>query len=93
MVSDSKMEAPKPKYATVEKIALYVRQIFLALQAPVKSRFQPWRAKEDTSMMDSTGAMYWSGHSMRHFLPTVAAAVDATSTLVTQIKCSDASNG
>lgn len=76
MVSDSKMEAPKPKYATVEKIALYVRQIFLGLQAPVKSRFQPWRAKEDTSKLDATGAMYWSGHSMRHFLPTVAAAIE-----------------
>ena len=74
LVSDSKMEAPRPKYANVEKIALYVRQIFLGLQAPVKSRFQPWKVKE-APLLDETGAMYWSGHSMRHFLPTVAAAI------------------
>ena len=27
-------------------------------------------------MMDAVGVMYWTGHSMRHFIPTVAAAID-----------------
>ena len=76
MSTDAKMERAIPKFAPVEKVALMVRQVFMDLQVPVKSRFQPWRHREEESMMDSVGVMYWTGHSMRHFIPTVAAAID-----------------
>ena len=76
MCTDENMSAPIYKYASVEKVALYVRQVFLGLEAPVKSRFQPWRLKDDVPLMDRVGSMYWTGHSMRHFIPTIAAAID-----------------
>ena len=76
MCTDENMSAPIFKYAPVEKVALYVRQVFRGLEAPVKSRFQPWRLKDDVPMMDRVGSMYWTGHSMRHFIPTIAAAID-----------------
>lgn len=77
-VTDQKMESVIPKFAPVpvEKMALYIRQVFLHLGAPVKPRFQPWRHWEETPMMDPVGMLYWTGHSMRHFLPTVASAID-----------------
>ena len=70
------LEKPQFKYASVEKVAMYIRQIFLQLGAVVKPRFQAWRHKDETCMLDPVGMLYWTGHSMRHFLPTVAAAVD-----------------
>ena len=44
--------------------------------ASQRTRFQPWRYKDGEHMMDFVGIMYWTGHSMRHFIPTVAAAID-----------------
>ena len=76
MASDSYLEAPKAKYATVERVGIYIRQVFLALQTPVKPRFQSWKLKDGAGMVDPIGMTYWSGHSMRHFLPTVAAAIN-----------------
>ena len=75
--TDPELEAPKIKYASVEKVAIYIRKVFMGLQVPIKPRFQPWRAKmDDSGMFDQVGVMYWTGHSMRHFIPTVAAAID-----------------
>ena len=76
MCTDETMSRAVPKYATAEKVALYVRQVFINLEAPDKSRFQPWRLKDDVKMFDRVGILYWTGHSMRHFLPTAAAAID-----------------
>ena len=74
--TDQNMSGPIRKYASVERVAIYVRQVLLSLNAVVKPRFQQWRHKDETAMFDNVGILYWSGHSMRHFLPTVAAAVD-----------------
>ena len=77
MATDSKMSAPLPKYAPTEKVSLMVRQVFLGLRTPAKPRYKPWTFRGDEEyMLDSVGAMYWTGHSMRHFLPTVAASID-----------------
>ena len=76
MSTDQNMNKPVRKYASVERVAIYVRQVLMELKAVVKPRFQQWRHKDETPMFDQTGILYWSGHSMRHFLPTVAAAVD-----------------
>ena len=76
MTSDRNLEAPLAKYASVERVGIYIRQVFLALQTPVKPRFQNWKFKEGAGMVDPIGMTYWSGHSMRHFLPSVAAAID-----------------
>ena len=76
MTTDDKMETAIPKYAPVEKVALYVRQVFLGLKSPAKPRFQLWKHRDDMEMLDQVGMLYWTGHSMRHFLPTVAAAIN-----------------
>jgi|OrbCmetagenome_4_1107370.scaffolds.fasta_scaffold167755_1 hypothetical protein len=65
------METAVPKFAPTEKVALYVRQVFLGLRTPTKTRYQPWKLREDDQMMALVGAMYW-----RHFIPTVAASID-----------------
>jgi integrase len=67
--------APSHRYASSEKIAVMVRQVFSMLQQPLKTRFQPWREYEESKLLHEDGALFWSGHSMRHFLPAIAAAV------------------
>ena len=67
--------APSHRYASSEKIAVLVRQVFSMLQQPLKTRFQPWREYEESKLLHEDGALFWSGHSMRHFLPSIAAAV------------------
>ena len=76
MAADAEMNKPLAKHVSVERVALYIRRVFLNLKAVVKPRFQQWRHRDDTQMLDQVGVLYWTGHSMRHFLPTVASAID-----------------
>ena len=76
MTTDAKMENAIAKYAPIEKVALFVRQVFLGLSSPAKPRLQLWKHRDDMQMMDQVGMLYWTGHSMRHFLPTIAAAIN-----------------
>ena len=69
------MEEPVMKYAAVEVVAQYVRYVMGMLQAPSKQRTGGWRLK-DLDLFGDEGVMFWTGHSMRHFLPSVAASVD-----------------
>ena len=69
------MDSPVSKYASVETVAKYVRHVLALLRVPAKQRTGGWRLK-DVSLFDGHGELFWSGHSMRHFLPSVAAAVD-----------------
>ena len=67
--------APSMRFASSEKIAVMVRHVFSLLQQPLKTRFQPWRVYEEAKLLHEDGALFWSGHSMRHFLPSVSAAI------------------
>lgn len=68
------LEKPILKYASVEKIASYVRVVLYMLNKPCKQRYSGWRCK-DESLLSEDSVMFWSGHSMRHFLPTISAAI------------------
>ena len=70
----SDMTGPITKFASVEKIASYVRLVFSMLKRPSKQRFAGWRCKNE-QLLNEDGVMFWSGHSMRHFLPSVAASI------------------
>ena len=73
--SKKDFSAPSHRYASSEKIAVMVRQVFSLLQQPLKTRFQPWRVYEDSKLLHEDGALFWSGHSMQHFLPSISAAI------------------
>lgn len=62
------------KFASVERIASYVRMIFSMLKRPSKQRYAGWRCKSEP-LLPKDGIMFWSGHSTRHFLPSVAASI------------------
>eukprot|EP00435_Cladocopium_sp_Y103_P009281 s3525_g2.t1 len=63
------------KFAPVERVAVYIRRVFMGLRVACKPRYQGWKLKENEPLLDKIGVMYFTGHSMRHFLPTVAAAI------------------
>ena len=66
---------PVFRYASVETVAQYVRFVLSLLMVPAKQMTGGWRLKE-IPLFDGNGEIFWSGHSMRHFLPSVAASVD-----------------
>ena len=51
--------APSHRYASSEKIAVMVRQVFSMLQQPLKTRFQPWREYEESKLLHEDGAVFW----------------------------------
>ena len=73
--ADKSMSNPIFKFASVETVAQYVRHVLGLLGVPSKQRTGGWRVK-DLSLFEEHGELFWSGHSMRHFLPSVAASVD-----------------
>ncbi|CAE7301562.1 unnamed protein product [Symbiodinium natans] len=68
------MDEPRLRYAAPEVIAGYMRNVWAHLRVPEK-KFgrQRWELKEDAWLLAGDCYMFWSGHSMRHFLPTVSA--------------------
>ena len=73
--ADKSLGSPIFKYASVETVAQYVRHVLSLLGVPSKQRTGGWKVK-DLSLFEEHGELFWSGHSMRHFLPSVAASVD-----------------
>ena len=73
--SQKDFSAPSMRFANSEKIAVMVRKVFTTLQQPLKTRFQPWRVYDDSKLLHEDGVLFRSGHSMRHFLPSVSAAI------------------
>ena len=67
---------PIQRYASTERVASYVRLVFAALEQPFKPRFSKWKVRSDTPLLSESGVLFWSGHSMRHFIPSVAAAIN-----------------
>ena len=74
--ADHKLENFVGKFASTEKVAAYVRHVLMNLATPVKGRYDGWKLREEISMFDGVTVMHWTGHSMRHVIPTIAAAID-----------------
>ena len=75
-LSNPDLTEPVMHYASTERIAGMVRHVFTELGQPCRSRFQGWKLREDSKLVGDSAVMFWSGHSMRHFIPSVAASVD-----------------
>ena len=67
---------PVQKFASTDRVANYVRMVFAALEQPYRPRFSKWKVRKEAPLIPGCGVMFWSGHSMRHFLPSVAAAIN-----------------
>lgn len=75
--SNEGFSQPLYKYADCERVAGYVRMVLASLEVPIRSRYGGWKTKgASTLLVPAEGVMFWSGHSMRHFLPTVSAAIN-----------------
>ncbi len=75
-VAGSDFSDPIQRFASTDRIASYVRLIFAELDQPFRPRFSKWQVKQGTRLVQGAGVMFWSGHSMRHYLPSVAAAIN-----------------
>ncbi len=74
--SNQNLTQPILKFANTEIVAGYMRMVLGSLEVPVRSRFGRWKAKDGTVLIPLEGIMFWSGHSMRHFMPSVSASVN-----------------
>ena len=75
-VASSDWWHPIQRFASTERVAGYVRHVFASLKQPYKPRYSKWKVKDDVPLIPDCGVMFWSGHSMRHYLPSVAAAIN-----------------
>ena len=68
------MEEPIFKFARPEVISSFMRMIWAQLKMPKRQRItdQSWQAS-DEALVSGSCYLFWSGHSMRHVLPTLAA--------------------
>ena len=64
---------PVFKFARPDVISNYMRLVWRLLRVPDRPLGeQRWRAT-DAQLVGDSCYLFWSGHSMRHFLPTLAA--------------------
>ena len=67
---------PLKKFMNTMQMAGFVKRAFRELRPPTKNRFtDSWKLVEHAELVPIEAIMFWSGHSLRHFLPTVAAAM------------------
>ena len=66
---------PLRKRVSPETIASYFRYVLNQLRPPFKDPEGRWRLSDVGVLGEGELYMFWSGHSPRHFLPTVSAAV------------------
>lgn len=55
-----------------------VRVVFSELKQPVKPRYQNWKIRGGEKLLSQSGALFWTGHSMRHVLPSISASIGVT---------------
>ena len=69
-------QSPTNKYMNTAHFASYLRKILRQLPVPVRARFnRQWKLVDGSELVTEDLALFWSGHSMRHFVPTAAAAM------------------
>ena len=67
-------EEPCFKFAKPEVISNYMRLIWRQLKVPFKKLGDPvWKPRSERDLLGTECYLFWSGHSMRHVLPTIAA--------------------
>ena len=73
------LEEPSLRYMSPATMATYVRAIFRQLQVPNRDTGERrWRLLTNNDLISDDLMMMFSGHSMRHFLPTVSSAMGYT---------------
>ena len=64
----------RTKFAKPEVVGNYMRLIWRRLRVPFrKLGEQFWRPRAESELMGDETYLFWTGHSMRHVLPTIAA--------------------
>ena len=72
--SSADFEEPCFKFAKPEVISNYMRLIWRQLKVPFKKLGEPaWKPRTEGDLLGTECYLFWSGHSMRHVLPTIAA--------------------
>ncbi|CAE7515150.1 unnamed protein product [Symbiodinium microadriaticum] len=72
--SSADFEEPCFKFAKPEVISNYMRLIWRQLKVPFKKLGEPaWKPRTERDLLGTECYLFWSGHSMRHVLPTIAA--------------------
>ena len=67
-------EEPCYKFAKPEVISNYMRLIWRQLKVPFRKLGEnAWKSRSDGELLGAECYLFWSGHSMRHVLPTIAA--------------------
>ena len=68
------MQEPLSKYARPEVISSYFRLIWQKLQNPFRKVGESkWKLAGGTCLVGHSCFLFWTGHSMRHVLPTISA--------------------
>ena len=75
-VASSDFWNPIQKFASTDRVASYVRLVFAALEKPYRPRYSKWKVKSDAPLIPGGGVMFWSRHSTRHYLPSVASGIN-----------------
>ena len=76
MKSNTDRSFPVLRYLEPDGMANYFRCLIMSLPMSRRQRFTPqFRLADDQYLMCEDSAMFFTGHSMRHTLPTISAAM------------------
>lgn len=74
MKSNQDWSEPVRRYLKPEGMAIYFRALIQLLRVPRRNRFVAgFKLEEDSQLICPDGALYFTGHSMRHTIPTFSA--------------------
>ena len=73
MKSNRDWTEPVPRYLKSETMAVYVRSMFALLRIPKRKRYGGLQRDDTDKLLCQDSLMYFTGHSMRHTLPTISA--------------------
>ena len=75
MCTDHQFEVPQRKFADPERVASFFRHALSVLEIPFCGRNGRWVGRKESTLLEGTALLYFSGHSPRHWLPSVSAAL------------------
>ncbi|CAE7725645.1 RE2 [Symbiodinium sp. CCMP2592] len=75
--SSEDFEEPIFKFAKPEVISNYMRLIWRQLKVPFRKIGEHvWKSRAEGALLGDECYLFWTGHSMRHVLPTIAAVLE-----------------
>ncbi|CAE7206607.1 unnamed protein product [Symbiodinium sp. CCMP2592] len=75
--SSEDFEEPIFKFAKPEVISNYMRLIWRQLKVPFRKIGEHvWKSRAEGTLLGDECYLFWTGHSMRHVLPTIAAVLE-----------------